>query len=115
MLKFVINDCPNVSAAFTLGLNLLTCTRRISLSIAEMRRWLQRNANLLKRIKAQLSFDAFSKRYVKATHNDIDSVESIHMSKAVYNNIDIIFWRNADTSLGVNYTLSSEGWCKYQK
>ena len=45
----------------------------------------------------------------------IASVESIHMSKAVYNNIDIIFWRNADMSLGVNCTLSSEGWCKYQK
>lgn len=45
----------------------------------------------------------------------IASVESIHSAKAVYNNVDIAFWRNADMSLGVNCTLSSAGWSKYQK
>ena len=40
----------------------------------------------------------------------IAAVESTYFAKAVYNNIDIIFWRNADMSLGANITSSASGW-----
>lgn len=40
----------------------------------------------------------------------IASVESTYFAKAVYNNIDIIFWRNPDMSLGANITSSASGW-----
>lgn len=40
----------------------------------------------------------------------IAAIESINGAKAVYNDIDLIFWRNPDVSLGVNCTLSSSGW-----
>ena len=42
------------------------------------------------------------------------SIESTSSARAVYNNIDIIFWRNADVSLGFNCTVSSSGWSNYQ-
>lgn len=45
----------------------------------------------------------------------VASVESVNMASAVYNNIDIVYWRNADMSLGANCTMSSAGWCEYQK
>lgn len=40
----------------------------------------------------------------------IAAVESTYFAKAVYNNIDIIFWRNPDMSLGANITSSASGW-----
>mgnify|MGYP003314480504 CR=1 FL=1 len=42
------------------------------------------------------------------------SIESTSSARAIYNNIDIIFWRNADVSLGFNCTVSSSGWSNYQ-
>lgn len=45
----------------------------------------------------------------------VASVESVNKASAVYNNIDIVYWRNADMSLGANCTMSSAGWCEYQK
>ncbi len=38
------------------------------------------------------------------------SIESTYFAKEVYNNIDILYWRNADMSLGANITSSSSGW-----
>ena len=40
----------------------------------------------------------------------IAAIESINDAKAVFNDVDLIFWRNPDVSLGVNCTLSSSGW-----
>ncbi len=40
----------------------------------------------------------------------IAAIESINGAKAVFNDIDLIFWRNPDVSLGVSCTLSSSGW-----
>lgn len=40
----------------------------------------------------------------------IAAIESINSAKAVFNDIDLLFWRNPDVSLGVNTTLSSSGW-----
>lgn len=40
----------------------------------------------------------------------IAAIESLNDAKAVFNDIDLIFWRNPDVSLGVNCTLSSTGW-----
>ncbi len=43
----------------------------------------------------------------------IASIESINNAKAVYNNIDIIYWRNPDVSLGFNVNISATGWREY--
>ena len=43
------------------------------------------------------------------------SVESTYFAKSVYNNIDILFWRNPDMSLAANLTLSSSGWIDYSE
>lgn len=40
----------------------------------------------------------------------IAAIESVNGAKAVFNDIDLVFWRNPDVSLGVNCTLSSSGW-----
>lgn len=45
----------------------------------------------------------------------IASVESTYFAKSVYNNIDILFWRNPDMSLAANLTASSSGWINYQE
>ena len=45
----------------------------------------------------------------------IASVESTKNAKAVYTNIDIIFWRNPDMSLGANITSSASGWVDRQE
>lgn len=42
----------------------------------------------------------------------IAAVESSDDAKAVFNDINLMFWRNPDVSLGVNCTLSSSGWVK---
>lgn len=44
----------------------------------------------------------------------IASVESEKTAKAVYNDIDIIFWRNADVSLGFNCNIAASGWVEYE-
>ena len=44
----------------------------------------------------------------------IASIESVSSAKAVYNNIDIIFWRNADVSIGFNCTITASGWKDYE-
>lgn len=43
----------------------------------------------------------------------IASIESINKARAVYNNIDIIYWRNPDVSLGFNVSVSATGWKDY--
>ena len=43
----------------------------------------------------------------------IASIESINLAKAVYNNIDIAYWRNADFSLGFNCSVFASGWVNY--
>lgn len=45
----------------------------------------------------------------------VAAIESTYFAKAVYNNIDIIFWRNADMSLGANITSSTTGWVDRKK
>lgn len=40
----------------------------------------------------------------------IAAIESLSGAKAVFNDINLIFWRNPDVSLGVNCTISSSGW-----
>ena len=40
----------------------------------------------------------------------IAAIESANCAKAVYNNIDILCWRNPDVSLGFNYTITASGW-----
>ena len=42
----------------------------------------------------------------------IAAIESPRLVMTFYNNIDLLFWRNADMSLGVNFTASSSGWKK---
>lgn len=44
----------------------------------------------------------------------IASVESAYKSKAYYNNIDILYWRNADMTLGINVTPYGSGWVDYE-
>ena len=44
----------------------------------------------------------------------IASIESTKFSKAVYNNIDILYWRKPDMNLGVNCTISGTGWINYE-
>lgn len=44
----------------------------------------------------------------------IASIESTFSAKAVYNNIDIIFWRNPDVSIGFNCTITASGWKDYE-
>ncbi len=43
----------------------------------------------------------------------IASIESAREVKSVYQNVDILFWRNPDMSLGINCTMSSQGWEEY--
>ena len=43
----------------------------------------------------------------------IGSIESVNLAKAVYNDIDIVYWRNADYSLGFNCTITASGWIDY--
>jgi len=43
----------------------------------------------------------------------IAAIESIYAGKAVYNDIDLIFWRNADVSLGINCNIAASGWTDY--
>lgn len=45
----------------------------------------------------------------------IASIESITAAKAVYNNIDIIYWRNPDVSLGFNCNVFASGWVDYEE
>lgn len=45
----------------------------------------------------------------------VASVESTRLSKAYYNNIDMLFWRNPDMNLGVNCTVSCPGWVDYKE
>ena len=40
----------------------------------------------------------------------IAAIEGSKIAKAVYNNIHILYWRNADMSLGANSTITSTGW-----
>ena len=40
----------------------------------------------------------------------VESIESSKLAKSVVNNINILYWRNADMSLGVNATIPSNGW-----
>lgn len=40
----------------------------------------------------------------------IATIESCRKAKSIYNDIDIAYWRNADMSLGLNYTASDTGW-----
>ena len=40
----------------------------------------------------------------------VESIESSKLAKSVVNNINILYWRNADMSLGVKATISSNGW-----
>lgn len=40
----------------------------------------------------------------------IASIESCRIAKSIYNDIDIVYWRNADMNLGVNCTASDTGW-----
>lgn len=40
----------------------------------------------------------------------IAAIESPRLSKAIFNDIDLIYWRNADVSLGVNCTVTGSGW-----
>lgn len=42
--------------------------------------------------------------------NIIAAIESISHAKAVYTNVEILYWRNIDMSLGINYTSYSSGW-----
>lgn len=44
----------------------------------------------------------------------IASVESKKLSKAFYNRINLLYWRNPDMSLGINCTVSSSGWIDYE-
>ena len=43
----------------------------------------------------------------------VASVETCYTAKAFYNDIDIISWRNADKSLGVNFNVTPSGWIDY--
>lgn len=45
----------------------------------------------------------------------VASIESSRTAKAFYNNINLIYWRNPDMSLGVNCTMSSPGWIDYKE
>jgi len=40
----------------------------------------------------------------------IASIESTYFSKSIYTNIEILFWRNSDMSLGLNYISSGSDW-----
>lgn len=40
----------------------------------------------------------------------IASIESTYLSKSVYTDIDILYWRNADMSLGANCTTTATDW-----
>ena len=42
--------------------------------------------------------------------NMIAAVESAKISKAFFNDINLIYWRNPDFSLGVNCTVTPSGW-----
>lgn len=44
----------------------------------------------------------------------VASIESINFAKAVYTNMDIVYWRNSDMSLGFNCTGFSSGWVDYE-
>lgn len=44
----------------------------------------------------------------------VASIESINSAKAVYTNMDIVYWRNSDMSLGFNCTGFSSGWVDYE-
>lgn len=44
----------------------------------------------------------------------VASIESINFAKAVYTNMDIVYWRNPDMSLGFNCTASSSDWVDYE-
>lgn len=43
------------------------------------------------------------------------SIESTFCAKAVYNNIDILYWRNPDVSIGFNCTITASGWKEYEE
>lgn len=45
----------------------------------------------------------------------IASIESINSAKAVYNNINIAYWRNPDISIGFNCNISPSGWVEYEE
>lgn len=45
----------------------------------------------------------------------IAAIESVNCAKAVFNNVDILCWRNPDVSLGVNYTISATGWIENEQ
>lgn len=40
------------------------------------------------------------------------AIESTYSASAVYNRINLLYWRNPDMSLGVNCTLAATGWIK---
>lgn len=40
------------------------------------------------------------------------AIESNYSASALYNKINLLYWRNADMSLGVNCTLVATGWVK---
>lgn len=45
----------------------------------------------------------------------IGTIESVNFAKSAYSNVDIIFWRNADMSIGANITSSFSGWVDYKE
>ena len=49
-------------------------------------------------------------RYSLKLKLTVASIESVRLTKAVYNNIDVLYWRNPDMSLGVNFTSYGTGW-----
>ena len=40
----------------------------------------------------------------------VASIESLYLCRSVHCNMDIVYWRNADMSLGINCTSSGTGW-----
>lgn len=40
----------------------------------------------------------------------VAAIESVYHAKAAYTNAEILYWRNADMSLGINYTSYPSGW-----
>ncbi len=43
----------------------------------------------------------------------VASIESLNRASAVYSNLDILYWRNPDMSLGINCTKTGTGWINY--
>ena len=43
----------------------------------------------------------------------VASIESIDLAYAVFSDLDILYWRNPDMSLGVNCTKTGTGWIEY--